>query len=90
MAVGLEGAAVIATHALVSVGMGVIKLSVFGLAGVITSTVLAIGLLIGAIGFCCTLLARLIVDRLPVHIHTAILDAVVIIGGGVMIFGALR
>lgn len=90
MATGLEGAAVIATDSMVSVALGVIKLSVFGLAGVITPLVLEIGLLIGAIGFCCTFLARLIVERLPLHVHAAILDAVVIIGAGVMIWGAVR
>jgi hypothetical protein len=35
-------------------------------------------------------LAKLIVERLPVHVHAAMLDAVVVIGGGMMIFGALR
>jgi hypothetical protein len=29
------------------------------------------------------------VQRLPIHVHTAILDAVVLIGGAVMVFGAL-
>ena len=90
MATGLEGAAVIATDAMVSIAVGVIKLSVFGIAGVITPIVLVVGLLIGGIGFPCTFLAKLIVERLPVHVHTAMLDAVVIVGGTVMIFGALR
>jgi uncharacterized protein len=90
MATGLQGSAVIATDAMVSVVVGVFKLAVFGLAGVIGPTVLAIGLLIGVIGFCCTFLARLIVERLPVHVHAVILDAVVIVGGGIMIFGAIR
>ena len=90
MATGLEGAAVIATDATVSIVVGVIKIAVFGIAGVVTPTVLAVGLLIGCIGFPCTFLAKLIVERLPVHVHTAMLDAVVIIGGTVMILGALR
>ena len=90
MATGLEGAAVIATDAAVSIVMGFIKITVFGLAGVITSTVLVIALAIGAVGFCSTFLAKLIVERLPVHVHTAILDGVVLVGGGVMIAGALR
>jgi uncharacterized membrane protein YfcA len=90
MAVGLQGAAVIATDAMVSVVIGVIKLLVFGYAGVITQVVLVIGLLIGAIGFCSTFIARRIVDRLPVHVHTAILDAVVIAGACIMLYGALR
>jgi uncharacterized membrane protein YfcA len=90
MATGLEGAAVIATDATVSIVMGVVKLSVFGLAGVLTPVVLAVGLLIGGIGFFTTFIAKLIVERLPVHVHTAILDGVVVVGGGMMIFGALR
>jgi hypothetical protein len=90
MATGLEGAAVIATDASVSIAMGFVKLLVFGIAGVLTSKVIAIALVIAAVAFPCTFLAKLIVERLPVHVHTALLDAVVIIGGAVMIFGALR
>ena len=90
MATGLEGAAVIATDAAVSIVMGIVKIAVFGLAGVVTSTVLVVALLIVAVGFPCTFLAKLIVERLPVHIHTVMLDGVVILGGAVMIFGAVR
>jgi uncharacterized protein len=32
----------------------------------------------------------MIVERLPVHVHTAMLDAVVLVGGAVMIYGAFR
>jgi len=90
MATGLEGAAVIATDAAVSLGMGIIKIAVFGTAGVLTTTVIVIALLIGFVAFPCTFLAKLIVERLPIHVHTAILDAVVIVGGGMMIYGAIR
>jgi uncharacterized membrane protein YfcA len=90
MATGLEGAAVIATDAAISIVMGIVKISVFALAGVLTSKVIVIALLIGAVAFPCTFLAKLIVERLPVHVHTALLDAVVVIGGTVMIFGAVR
>jgi len=90
MAAGLEGATVIATDAAVSLGMGVVKISVFGIAGVLTSKVLLIALLIGLVAFPSTFLAKLIVERLPVHLHTALLDAVVIIGGAVMILGGIR
>jgi uncharacterized membrane protein YfcA len=90
MATGLEGAAVIATDASISIVMGAVKLLVFGIAGVLTSKVIAIALLIAAVAFPCTFLAKLIVERMPVHVHTAILDAIVIIGGTVMIFGAFK
>jgi uncharacterized membrane protein YfcA len=90
MASGLEGAAVIATDAVISVATGLIKISVFGLAGVVTAQVLAFALLIGAIAVPGAFLARAFVERMPVDIHTAILDAAVIIGGLVMITAALR
>jgi uncharacterized membrane protein YfcA len=88
LAAGLEGTAVIATDAAISIVTGVVKIAVFGLAGVMTPTVIVIALLMGAIGFPCTFLAKLIVARMPVHVHTAILDCIVIVGGVVMIIGA--
>jgi uncharacterized membrane protein YfcA len=90
MAAGLEGAAVIATDAGISVVTGVIKISVFGLAGVVTAQVLAFALLIGIIAIPGAFLARAFVERMPVHIHTAILDAAVMVGGVVMISTAAR
>ena len=90
MAAGLEGAAVIATDAVISVVTSVIKISVFGLAGVVTAQVLAFAILIGGIGVPGAFLAKAFVERMPVHIHTAILDAAVTIGGLVMISAALR
>jgi uncharacterized membrane protein YfcA len=90
MASGLEGAAVIATDAVISVTTSIIKISVFGLAGVVTAQVLAFALLIGAIAIPGAFLAKTFVERMPVHIHTAILDVAVIAGGVVMISTAVR
>ena len=90
MAVGLEGAAVIATDAVISVATSIIKISVFGLAGVVTAQVLAFAVLIGVIALPGAFLAKAFVERMPVHIHTAILDAAVIVGGLVMISAAMR
>jgi uncharacterized membrane protein YfcA len=90
MAVGLEGAAVIATDAVISVATSVIKISVFGLSGVVTAQVLAFALLIGAVALPGAFFAKAFVERMPVHIHTAILDAAVIAGGVVMISAAVR
>ena len=82
MAAGLEGAAVIATDAVISVATSIIKISVFGLAGVVTAQVLAFAVLIGAIALPGAFLARAFVERMPVHV--AILDVAVIAGGTVM------
>ena len=80
----------IATDAIISVVTSLIKISVFGLAGVVTAQVLAFALLIGVIALPGAFLARAFVERMPVHIHTAILDVAVIAGGVVMILSSLR
>jgi uncharacterized membrane protein YfcA len=90
MAAGLEGAAVIATDAVISMATSVIKISVFGLAGVVTAQVIAFALLIGIVALPGAFLAKAFVERMPIRLHTAILDAAVVAGGGVMIFEAAR
>ena len=90
MAAGLEGAAVIATDAVISIVIGIVRLAVFGTAGVITAQVVALALLIGIVAFPGAFLARAFVERLPIRVHTAILDVVVLVGGVVMIISAFR
>jgi vacuolar-type H+-ATPase subunit I/STV1 len=67
-----------------------VRLAVFGLAGVATAKVMAVAILIGAATLPSAFLARRIVERLPIRVHAAMLDAVVVIGGVVMAAGALR
>src|SRR5438105_5860940 len=88
MAAGLEGAAVVATDAVISIGIGLAKLTTFGLAGAVNATVIAIALLIGGVAFPGAFLAKRLTQRLPLHVHTAILDAVVAGGGAAMILNA--
>jgi uncharacterized membrane protein YfcA len=90
MAAGVEGAGVIATDAVISIVIGIVKVSVFGLAGVLTAQVVSFALLIGIVALPGAFLARAFVERMPVHVHTAILDAVVLIGGIFLIAGAFR
>ena len=63
---------------------------VFGMAGVVNAQVLAFAALIGGISIPGAFLAKAFVERMPLRIHTAILDAAVITGGAVMITSALR
>jgi uncharacterized membrane protein YfcA len=88
MAAGLAGAGVVATDAFVSVAVAVSKLFIFGVSGAMTPQVIAFGLLIGFVALPGAFLARAFVERLPVHVHTGILDAIVVLGGAVMIFHA--
>ena len=89
MAAGLEGAAVVATDAAISVAIALARFAVFGIAGVVDARVLAFALLIGLIALPGAFMARMLVARLPLRVHTAILDAVVATGGAVMVYGAL-
>jgi len=88
MAAGVEGAGVIATDAAISIVIGVVKILVFGLAGVITAQVIAFALLTGLVALPGAFLAKAFVERMPVHVHSAILDAVVVIGGAFLVIGA--
>jgi len=89
MASGLEGGAVIATDAAISIVIGIVKVAVFGIAGVVGAQVVALALLIGAVAFPGAFLAKVLVDRMPIHLHTALLDAVVVLGGAFLVFRAL-
>jgi uncharacterized protein len=90
LSAGLQGAAVIATDAAISVVIGMVKLAVFGVAGVVSARVIAVAVLIGLAAFPGAFLAKRLVDRLPLQAHIAILDAVVVAGGVGLIFGAIR
>jgi uncharacterized membrane protein YfcA len=88
MSSGLHGAGVIATDAAISILIGASRLTVFGLAGAIGVQTIAFALLIGLVAFPGAFLARAFVERLPIRVHTAILDVVVLFGGTVMVIGA--
>jgi uncharacterized protein len=88
MASGLAGAGVIATDAAISIVVGMVKIAVFGIAGIVDSKVMAFALMIGAISMPGAFLAKALVDRMPVRVHTAILDAVVLFGGAFMVVSA--
>jgi len=88
MAVGLQGAAVIATDAVISIGIGMTKVAVFGFAGAVGTREIVIALLMGAMAIPGAFIARAMVDRITVGVHTVILDAVVIAGGAVMLTAA--
>ena len=90
MAGGLEGAAVIATDAGVSLLIGTVKTLVFQTAGALpwSSWIMA-----GLIGICAipgAFIARALTQNLSLSTHAYILDAVVIIGGLLLVAQAFR
>ena len=89
LAAGLNGAAVIATDAAISIAIGLVKVTVFGVAGVVDAKVIAVAALIGLAAFPGAFLAKGLVDKLPLCAHVAILDVVVATGGALLILGAI-
>jgi uncharacterized membrane protein YfcA len=89
MAAGLQGAAVIATDAVISMIVTTVRMAVFGFSGVIDARVMAFALLIGTVALPGAFLAKAMVARMSLNVHTALLDVVVLIGGAMMIYGAL-
>lgn len=85
MASGLTGASVIATDAAISILIGLAKATTFASLGALPSALLVFALLVGVSTVPGAFIAKRLLDRLPVRLHTAMLDAVVIIGGIAMI-----
>ena len=88
MAAGLQGTAVIATDAVISLGVGITKVATFGFAGVFHAREIAVAILMGTMAIPGAFVARALVKKLPVRVHTVILDVVVIAGGTMMIGAA--
>jgi uncharacterized protein len=81
MSAGLTGAAVIATDAAISIVIGIAKALTFGVNDALPMPVLAFALLVGCATVPGAFVAKWILDRLPVRLHTLMLEAVIVIGG---------
>ncbi len=90
MAGGLEGVAVIATDAGVSLLVGVVKTLVFQTAGALPWSSWIMAVLIGVCALPGAFIARALTRRISLSTHAYILDAVVIIGGVLLVVQALR
>jgi uncharacterized protein len=86
MAGGLTGAAVVATDAVISIIIGAAKVATFGTLGALPPALVVLAVLIGLVTLPGGYVAKLVMERMPGKVHTAILDAVVILGGALMIW----
>jgi len=90
MAAGVQGAALIATDAIVSVIMGMAKVVLFGGFARIDAQLAVAGVLIGLCTTPGAFVARRLLQIIPLHVHTAIMEVVVVIGGIGFLWRALR
>lgn len=81
---GLEGAAVIGTDACVSMFLGAVKSGTFQAAGALNPSLWLLAVVIGVASVPGAFLAAALTRRLPLHLHTALLDAVVALGGALI------
>ena len=85
MTLGVTGGATIATDAMISLLVGFVKIGTFQSYGQLPWDSWALAALIGTIGIPGAFCAKWISSRLSVTVHTAIMDAMVMIGGALLI-----
>jgi uncharacterized protein len=89
MAAGVQGAALIATDAIISVIMGFAKVALFGGFARLDLQLGAAGLLIGLCTAPGAFVARWLLARIPLKVHTLMMEIVVLAGGAGFLWRAL-
>lgn len=88
MAAGLQGAALIGTDAIVSVVMGVAKIALFGSVARLDLELALAGVLIGLCTMPGAFVARRLLALIPLKVHTAFMDVIVLAGGASFLWRA--
>ena len=81
MAAGVQGAALIATDAVISTVMSLAKVLLFGSASRLDASLVITGALVGLCAAPGAFVARAILTRMPQRLHLRIMEAVVVCGG---------
>jgi uncharacterized membrane protein YfcA len=89
MAAGLQGAALIATDAIVSVIMGFAKIALFGSVARLDAQLALAGVLIGLCTAPGAFVARRLLALIPLKVHTAFMDVIVLAGGASFLWRAI-
>jgi len=89
MAAGLESAALIGTDAIISVIMEIAKIALFGGVARLNAELVLAGLLIGACTAPGGFVARWLLAHIPIRVHTAFMDVVVLAGGASFLWRAI-
>lgn len=89
LAMGLSGLQVIATDALTSVILGVTKTGVFIAAGALPPKLWMVALIIGGMATPGTLVAKWMARRFSAKLHDTLIEATIVIGGGLLVWRAL-
>jgi len=88
MAAGLQGAALIGTDAVVSLILGFAKIALFGSVSRLDAELALAGVLIGLCTMPGGFIARWLLERIPLRVHAAFMDVVVLAGGASFLWRA--
>ena len=81
MTAGLAGATLVATDAAISTATNLLRIVIYGADGLVTLQRGVAGIVVGLAAVPAAFIARLLMDRIPLHAHTRIMEALVIAGG---------
>ncbi len=87
---GLAGSALLATDAAIAVAVNVVKIVMFGQLDVLNTELFVLSVLMGLCTIPGTWIAALIVNRTSLRIHTALVEALLVFGGALMLIDAWR
>lgn len=90
MAAGVDGAALVATDAVISVVMGLAKITIFGGLAALDAELAATGVLVGLCTAPGAFIARRMLQHIPAGVHAWIMEAVVVAGAVVLLWRGLR
>lgn len=87
MSAGLAGSALVATDAVISVTMGLLKVALFGRLQALDLRLAMVGLLVGLFTVPGAFLARALLKRIPAGIHAGFMEVVVVAGAVAILWG---
>lgn len=87
---GLSGIALVATDALVGLGMNLMKAVAFAALGVLEPVLVLHGVLIGLLTVPGAFVARALIHRLSIRGHARLIDLTILVAAGAMLFRAGR
>lgn len=88
LSAGLRGMALVGTDSAIGLASHLVKLAVFSTTDVLTAELALVGAVVGLCMVPGTFLARWMLRRIPLSIHTVLVDAAIVIGGLGLIFRA--
>lgn len=87
---GLAGTAVLATDALITIAVDIVRALIFGKYDLLSADGLVLGALIGLVSLPGSWLASLLVKRLGARLHIVVIEALIVIGGVSLIVHGVR